>query len=65
MYGLIHGPFTDEYKRSQSTYQLCCEHNLSSTLSDTPEQLVRYKIAKIMGACRHVVKRLDLVQGAA
>lgn len=64
MYGLIQGPFTDEYKRSQSTHQLCCEHNLSSTLSDTPEQFV-YKIAKIMGACRHVVKRLDLVQGAA
>lgn len=58
VYGLIHAPFTDEYKRSQNAHSNRVAA-FSSILLNTPEHF----ISKI--ACRHMVKQLDLVQGTA
>lgn len=50
MYGLIHGPFTDEYKRSHRAHIRCVMNTtIVPALLDTPELFV-YKIAKITGS---------------
>jgi hypothetical protein len=67
VYGLIHVPFTDEYKRSQNTHS---NHVVNTTfpLVFKTHQNISFRRSpknKNLRACRHVVKRLDLVQGTA